>query len=72
MPFGTGRRVCPGASLALQVVPINLAAMIQCFDWKIDGDGKVNMEEKPAMTLPRAHPLMCVPIPRFNFFSFAE
>ncbi|KAJ1377815.1 Cytochrome P450 [Sesbania bispinosa] len=46
------------------VVPTNLGAMIQCFEWKVDG--KVNMEEKPAVTLPRAHPLICVPVPRFN------
>ncbi|KAL4394330.1 hypothetical protein AHAS_Ahas02G0141200 [Arachis hypogaea] len=64
MPFGTGRRVCPGASLALQIVPSNLAAMIQCFEWKVDG--VVSMEEKPGMTVPRAHPLICVPVPRFN------
>ncbi|KAJ1436732.1 Cytochrome P450 [Sesbania bispinosa] len=62
-----GRRVCPGASLALHAVPINLPAMIQCFEWKVDGT--VNMEEKPAMTLPRAHPLVCVPVPRFNGIS---
>lgn len=61
MPFGTGRRLCPGASLALQVVPTNLAAMIQCFEWKVNGE--VSMEEKPALTLPRAHPLICVPVP---------
>ncbi|WJX75092.1 hypothetical protein P8452_58660 [Trifolium repens] len=36
------------------------------------GNGKVNMEEKPSTILRRAHPLMCVPIPRFNFFSFNE
>ncbi|MED6176847.1 hypothetical protein PIB30_092232 [Stylosanthes scabra] len=66
MPFGTGRRVCPGASLALQIVPSNLAAMIQCFEWKVDG--VVSMEEKPGMTSPRAHPLICVPVPRFNVF----
>ncbi|XP_061348252.1 3,9-dihydroxypterocarpan 6A-monooxygenase-like [Gastrolobium bilobum] len=64
MPFGTGRRMCPGTSLALQVVPTTLAAMIQCFEWKVDGT--VNMEEKPAMTLPRSYPLVCVPVPRFN------
>ncbi|XP_057422695.1 cytochrome P450 93A3-like [Lotus japonicus] len=64
MPFGTGRRACPGASLALQVVPTNLAAMVQCFEWKVDG--KINMEEKPAITLPRACPLSCVPVPRFS------
>ncbi|KAL9319246.1 hypothetical protein ACSQ67_015763 [Phaseolus vulgaris] len=64
MPFGTGRRACPGASLALQVVPSNLAAMVQCFEWKVEGS--VSMEEKPSMTLPRAHPLVCVPVPRLS------
>ncbi|KAK7355132.1 hypothetical protein VNO80_14377 [Phaseolus coccineus] len=64
MPFGTGRRVCPGASLALQVVSSNLAAMVQCFEWKVEGS--VSMEEKPSMALPRAHPLVCVPVPRLS------
>ncbi|WJX80556.1 hypothetical protein P8452_63540 [Trifolium repens] len=50
----------------------NLATLIQCFEWKVGGNGKVNMEEKPSTILRRAHPLMCVPIPRFNFFSFNE
>ncbi|TKY53282.1 cytochrome P450 family protein [Spatholobus suberectus] len=70
MPFGTGRRACPGASLALQVVPANLAAMIQCFEWKVDG--AVSMEEKPAMTLPRAHPLICVPMRREKLLGALE
>ncbi|KAJ1409908.1 Cytochrome P450 [Sesbania bispinosa] len=68
LPFGTGRRGCPGVSLALQVVPTNLGAMIQCFEWKVDGT--VNMEEKAALTVPRAHPLICVPLPRYNRFPF--
>ncbi|KAK7345108.1 hypothetical protein VNO77_15558 [Canavalia gladiata] len=68
MPFGTGRRVCPGTSLALMVVPTTLAAMIQCFEWKVNGT--VSMEEKPAMTLPRAHPLISLPVPRFDVLPF--
>ncbi|KAI9122354.1 hypothetical protein K1719_007043 [Acacia pycnantha] len=70
IPFGSGRRGCPGASLAQLVVKTNLAAMIQCFEWKVNsGNGTVNMEEKAGMTLPRAHPLMCVPVPRHNLPS---
>ncbi|KAK7278850.1 hypothetical protein RJT34_23888 [Clitoria ternatea] len=64
LPFGTGRRACPGSSLALQVVPTNVAALIQCFEWNVDG--KLSMEEKPAITLPRAHPFICVPVPRLS------
>jgi cytochrome P450 len=69
LPFGSGRRGCPGASLALQVVPTTLATMIQCFEWKVVGeDGAVNMEEGPGLTLPRAHPLICVPAARLHPF----
>ena len=70
LPFGSGRRGCPGTSLALWVVQTSLAAMIQCFEWKVrDGDnGTVNMEEGAGLTLPRAHPLICVPVPRLPLF----
>ncbi|KAL0404961.1 UNVERIFIED_CONTAM: cytochrome [Sesamum radiatum] len=37
LPFGTGRRGCPGTSLTLLVVQTALAAMIQCFEWKVEG-----------------------------------
>jgi cytochrome P450 len=69
LPFGSGRRGCPGTSLALQVIQTSLAAMIQCFEWRVD-NGNVNMEEGPGLTLPRAHPLICVPVPRLNIPSF--
>nr|KYP70575.1 Cytochrome P450 93A3 [Cajanus cajan] len=68
IPFGSGTRVCPGTSLALQVVHVNLAVMIQCFQWKVYGNGTVDMEEKSGITLPRAHPIVCVPSPRLNPF----
>lgn len=69
LPFGTGRRRCPGISLALQILHVNLAAIIQCFQLKVNGgNDKVDMEEKSGLTLPRAHPLICVPIPRLNPF----
>lgn len=73
LPFGSGRRGCPGTSLALQVVQTSLAAMIQCFEWKVGGEGNngtsvVDMEEGVGLTLPRAHPLVCVPLVRLNPF----
>jgi cytochrome P450 len=69
LPFGSGRRGCPGTSLALQVVQTTLATMIQCFEWKVvGGDGAVDMEEGPGLTLPRAHPLICVPAARLHPF----
>lgn len=74
LPFGTGRRGCPGTSLAMQELPAMLAAMIQCFEWKVvnqsgdvmNGDGALDMTEQPGMTAPRAHDLVCMPIPRID------
>ena len=69
IPFGSGRRMCPKTSLALQVVNVNLAAMIQYFEWKLDGGDRIlDMEEKLEITIPRAHPVIYVPIPRLNPF----
>lgn len=62
LPFGSGRRVCPGASLALLVVHAGLGALVQCFDWEVDG--MVDMTEGPGLTLPRAKPLVCTPVLR--------
>ena len=60
LPFGSGRRICPGASLAMLVVQAALAAMVQCFEWRpAGGADKVDMEEGPGLTLPRKHPLVC-------------
>ncbi|KAK6246564.1 hypothetical protein SCA6_009654 [Theobroma cacao] len=75
LPFGTGRRGCPGASLAMQELPTTLAAMIQCFDWKPaatskTGDG-VDMSERPGLTAPRAKDLECFPVARFTPTLFA-
>lgn len=67
LAFGSGRRGCPGTSLALFVIQAALAAMIQCFDWKVD-NGNVDMDEGPGLTLPRAHPLICVPVIRLDPF----
>uniref|UniRef100_A0A1J3GGP1 Cytochrome P450 705A5 n=1 Tax=Noccaea caerulescens TaxID=107243 RepID=A0A1J3GGP1_NOCCA len=44
LPFGSGRRGCPGVNLAYIFVGTAIGVMVQCFDWRIKGD-KVNMEE---------------------------
>ncbi|TXG53504.1 hypothetical protein EZV62_022673 [Acer yangbiense] len=68
LPFGSGRRGCPGISLAMRELPTTLAAMIHCFNWKVDGDhhGVVDMNERPGLTAPRANDLLCVPVARFT------
>ncbi|XP_031403859.1 licodione synthase-like [Punica granatum] len=71
LPFGSGRRACPGISLAMLELPVTLAAMIQCFDWKPCSLGgeilqTVDMSERPGLTAPRANDLICLPVPRLD------
>ncbi|PRQ33881.1 putative licodione synthase [Rosa chinensis] len=74
IPFGSGRRICAGVNLTMKIVPRLLAAMIQCFDWKVGGSdcNKMNnnnvldMNEEPGLTTRRANNLVCVPVARLN------
>lgn len=63
MPFGLGRRACPGAGLAQRVVGLTLASLSQCFEWK-----RIDMSEGKGLTMPRIVPLeeLCKSRPIMN------
>ncbi|KAF8070824.1 hypothetical protein N665_1130s0001 [Sinapis alba] len=57
MPFGNGRRACPGAGLGQRIVTLALGSLIQCFDWeKVNGE-KIDMTETPGMAMRKKEPL---------------
>ncbi|CAI0418226.1 unnamed protein product [Linum tenue] len=61
--FGGGRRMCPGSNLAFTVICYAVAAMVQCFDWKVgNGEDGVRMEAGLGMTMSLAKPLVCLPL----------
>jgi len=47
IPFGSGRRGCPGVNLGYIFVGTAIGMMVHCFDWRVKGD-KVNMDETAA------------------------
>lgn len=64
IPFGSGRRGCPGLQLGLTTVRYVLAQLLHCFDWELpDGviASELDMTEEFGLTMPRAKHLMAVP-----------
>ncbi|KAG6626437.1 hypothetical protein I3843_15G042800 [Carya illinoinensis] len=60
MPFGTGRRSCPGEGLAIRMVGFALGSLIQCFEWQRIDEGMVDMSEVVGLTLTKARPLHAI------------
>ncbi|XP_034708515.1 cytochrome P450 76T24-like [Vitis riparia] len=64
IPFGAGRRICPGLLLGHRMVHLMLASLLHSFDWKLE-DGMrpedMDMSEKFGFTLRKAQPLRAVP-----------
>ncbi|XP_055805207.1 geraniol 8-hydroxylase-like [Solanum dulcamara] len=66
IPFGAGRRICPGLPLSIRMVPVALGSLLNTFNWKLHGGiapKDLDMEEKFGITLAKAQPLLAIPFP---------
>ncbi|CAN1129916.1 Cytochrome P450 CYP82J17 [Linum perenne] len=57
IPFGSGRRSCPGGAFGLQVVNLTVARLLQGFWISSSDEVPVDMEEGLGLTMPKAAPL---------------
>ncbi|RLN40357.1 4-hydroxyphenylacetaldehyde oxime monooxygenase-like [Panicum miliaceum] len=64
LPFGAGRRMCPGMAMGAATVEFTLANLLHCFDWELP-EGMmaevVSMEEAGGLTVNKKVPLVLVP-----------
>ncbi|PIA28378.1 hypothetical protein AQUCO_07000007v1 [Aquilegia coerulea] len=68
IPFGAGRRICPGISLGVMNIELSLAALLFHFDWKLPNSMKseeLDMDESFGLTLFKRNSLRLVPTLRF-------
>ncbi|OWM71937.1 geraniol 8-hydroxylase-like [Punica granatum] len=65
LPFGGGRRICPGTPLAIRMLHLMLGSLLNFSNWRLeDGVSPETMEmgEKFGITLQKAQPLRAVPL----------
>nr|AQY76218.1 cytochrome p450 [Thapsia garganica] len=69
LPFGSGRRICPGIRLAERVMSLMLMSLVAKFDWKLPNNmspKELDMDDTFGVTSQKATPLLLVPTPRNN------
>ncbi|CAJ2635701.1 unnamed protein product [Trifolium pratense] len=67
IPFGSGRRSCPGMQLGMYALDLALAHLLHCFTWNLPNGMKpseMDMSDVFGLTAPRASRLVAVPAKR--------
>ncbi|KAL4576012.1 hypothetical protein LXL04_012100 [Taraxacum kok-saghyz] len=65
IPYGAGRRMCPGLAFSLQMLHIVLATLLQNFDVSSPNDAPVDMSGSVGLVNAKASPLEVQIVPRF-------
>ncbi|TQE02247.1 hypothetical protein C1H46_012118 [Malus baccata] len=69
IPFGSGRRGCPGMQLGITMVLLLVAQLVHCFDWELPNNmlpTELDMTEEFGLTVPRANHLLALPTYRLR------
>jgi len=72
IPFGMGRRKCPGENLAMRTMGLVLGALLQCFDWTRVGDGELDLTPADGQIMFKAVPLEALCKPRPNMSALLQ
>ncbi|EFH48399.1 CYP71B11 [Arabidopsis lyrata subsp. lyrata] len=65
LPFGSGRRMCPGIGMGMALVHLTLINLLYRFDWKLPEGMKVedvDLEESYGLVCPKKVPLQLIPV----------
>ncbi|CAI9784477.1 unnamed protein product [Fraxinus pennsylvanica] len=69
LPFGSGRRICPGLHLAEKMVMYVLASLLHSFDWKIPEGKNLDASGTFGILMRKTEPLFAIPSPRSSNLS---
>lgn len=60
IPFGSGRRICPGIGMAERLMPCMLASFLYSFNWRLPQGKVLDLKENFGLVL-KVEPLVVVP-----------
>ncbi|MED6206375.1 hypothetical protein PIB30_026080 [Stylosanthes scabra] len=73
IPFGIGRRGCPGVSFGITSLEYLMANLLYWFDWKVPNNNNndsgalmIDMNERSGLTISKKKPLYLEPMPYFS------
>ncbi|ONI06745.1 hypothetical protein PRUPE_5G078600 [Prunus persica] len=66
LPFGSGRRMCPGIPLAERMMIYVLASFLHSFEWRLPNDAKLDLQDKFGIVTKKMTPLVVIPTPRLS------
>ncbi|KAJ6851752.1 putative cytochrome P450 77A4 [Iris pallida] len=64
IPFGAGRRICPGLGMGTTHITLMLARMVQAFEWRLHPSTQLDFRSKLEFTVVMERPLMAMVTPR--------
>ncbi|KAJ9129437.1 hypothetical protein P3X46_033827 [Hevea brasiliensis] len=69
LPFGSGRRICPGVPLAERMFMFILASLLHSFEWKLLNGTEVELSDKFGIVVKKKNPLLLIAKPRLSNFD---
>ena len=70
LPFGAGRRICPGMRMGMGIVQLTLASLVHSLEWELpppapghdeDEEKGLDMSDELGLMCHRVHPLLVLP-----------
>ncbi|KVH95497.1 cytochrome P450 [Cynara cardunculus var. scolymus] len=66
IPFGSGRRKCPGVRLGEKMLVYLLASLLHSFNWTLPTDKEHDLSDKFGIVLKKRKPLIAIPSQRLS------
>ncbi|XP_071733778.1 cytochrome P450 71AU50-like [Rutidosis leptorrhynchoides] len=66
LPFGSGRRICPGMAVGDKMLNYILASLLHSFDWSLPKDEELQLSDEFGIVVKKRIPLIAIPSQRLS------